>query len=56
MTSHKENTLDLTAMSIADMVRNSDNLRTPRDPEKALREMNRMLAEIPRSERKDGAA
>lgn len=56
MTSHKEDTLDLTAMSIADMVKHSDNLRTPRNPEKALREMNRMLQEIRRPVRKDGVA
>ncbi|MCR9195070.1 MAG: hypothetical protein NXH88_10075 [Hyphomonas sp.] len=43
MTSRREDELDLTAMSIADMVKNSDNLRIPRNPEWALKEMLRWL-------------
>lgn len=43
MTSRKEDELELEAMSIADMVKNSDNLRVPRNPEWALRELERWL-------------
>tara|TARA_R100001086_G_scaffold248183_1_gene184395 strand:- start:370 stop:561 length:192 start_codon:yes stop_codon:yes gene_type:complete len=42
MTSRKEDELDLTAMSIADMVKNSDNLRVPRNPERVLDYMIRV--------------
>ena len=43
MTSRREDELDLTAMSIADMVKNSDNLKAPSNPEWALKEMLRWL-------------
>lgn len=37
-------------------VRRSDNLRLPRDPEKAARNLLRTVNEIVRKVRKDGAA
>ena len=43
MTSRQEDNLDLQAMSIADMVKHSDNLRVPRNPQKALKELERLL-------------
>mgnify|MGYP001799524612 CR=1 FL=1 len=55
MTSRKEDELDLTAMSIAQKVKRSDNLRVPRNPEKTLREM-RAIFQQARRVREDGAA
>lgn len=56
MTSHKEDELDLTAMSIADMVKNSKDLRLPRNPEKAGEALMRIVTDLSRRVRKDGAA
>lgn len=56
MTSRQEDELDLQAMSIAKMVERSDNLRVPRNPEKAGQALIRMVNDILRTVRKDGAA
>lgn len=56
MTSRKEDELDLTAMSIAHQIKRSDNLRVPRNPEKAGEALNRLVSDLTRRVRKDGAA
>lgn len=56
MTSRKEDELDLQALSIADMVKNSDNLRVPRNPEQAGEALMRIVNDLARRVRKDGAA
>ncbi len=63
MTSRKEDELDLTAMSIAEKVKRSDNLRVPRNPEALLDYMKRVKqtrSDVSdwgwRSSWKDGAA
>jgi hypothetical protein len=56
MTSRKEDELDLTAMSIAHQIKRSDNLRVPRNPEKAGEVLMRHVEAITRRVRKDGAA
>lgn len=46
MTSRKEDELDLLAMQIAKEIRNSDNLRKPRNPKIALEWMRRALLDL----------
>lgn len=56
MTSRKEDELDLEAMRIAEQIKKSDNLRIPRNPEKAGRDLMRVVNNLTRVVRKDGAA
>lgn len=56
MTSRREDELDLQAMKIADQIKRSDNLRVPRNPEKAGEVLMRHVETIARRVRKDGAA
>jgi len=56
MTTRQEDELDLKAMSIAEMVKHSDNLRIPRNPEKAGQALIRTVNDLARIVRKDGAA
>lgn len=56
MTTRKEDELDLEAMRISDAIKRSDNLRVPRNPEKAGRDLMRIVNDLARRVRKDGAA
>ncbi len=56
MTSRKEDELDLKAMSIAHQIKRSENLRVPRNPEKAGEALMRHVKAITRRARKDGVA
>ena len=56
MSPRKEDELDLEAMEIARQIKKSDNLRIPRNPEQAGRDLMRVVSDLTRVVRKDGAA